>query len=160
MKRHIKLKYINIKGFTLLEVFIAIVITGMILGGVYSVFNSCLVSWNRSTKTAELTFSGKTAIDFITRDIRESKQIIEIGEDKIKLLDQTDNIFAYNVLNKSIYRVSPEGSSLLVENVAVFNLYSTADKRFVRILLKLEKEDIKVSYISGAALRNSPELGA
>jgi type IV pilus assembly protein PilW len=60
----------NQKGFTLLEVLIAIAITGVVLGAIYNVFSSANQSYFTQDSVADTQQRARIALDFMVRDIR------------------------------------------------------------------------------------------
>ena len=58
------------KGFTLLEVVIAIAITGIVLGAIYGVFASANKSYFTQDSVADTQQRARIALDFMVRDIR------------------------------------------------------------------------------------------
>ena len=61
---------LNNDAFTLVELLIAMAITGIVMGSIYGIFASSNRSYNTQDKVAEVQQSVRVGIDFMVRDIR------------------------------------------------------------------------------------------
>lgn len=136
-------------AFTLLELMIALLITGIVSMGLFSVFNICLKSWDVFTEKAKMSTDVNAISGFITRDIRESLEIMEVGADYIVFKAMDNKIYSYKLQDKVIYK----SSAPLLENVSVFNVSSGYDNRFFNFVIELQKKDTVFRYTTGAARR-------
>lgn len=140
-------------GLTLIEVMLAVAITGIVSGGLFSVFYTCMKSWTRFSDRARLSLYGRIATERIARDIRESKEIIEVGEDHISLRARDNNVYSYRLQDNVIYRASAEGSSPLVEDVNVFDIFTNIEQIFFTIVIGLETSNTELTYRTGVTRR-------
>lgn len=61
------------KGFTLVELLLTLVILGILMGGIYVVFNISQLASNEDMALLSLQQQGRQAMDGMTREIRKSK---------------------------------------------------------------------------------------
>ena len=62
----------NQRGFSLIELMVAMTLGLILMGGVISIFQSTKVTYNTNEKTARLQENGRVALDFLTHDLRSA----------------------------------------------------------------------------------------
>jgi type IV pilus assembly protein PilW len=60
------------RGFSLVELMVSIVIGLILVAGILSIFFSSKVTYTSNEKTARLQENGRTALDFLSHDLRSS----------------------------------------------------------------------------------------
>jgi len=60
------------RGFSLIELMVAMTLGLILLGGVISIFHSSKMTYNTNEKTARLQENGRVALDFLTHDLRSA----------------------------------------------------------------------------------------
>jgi type IV pilus assembly protein PilW len=66
------MRTLNQRGFSMVELMVAMVLGLILLGGVISIFQSSKVTYNTNEKTARLQENGRVALDFLTHDLRSA----------------------------------------------------------------------------------------
>lgn len=66
------MKIHNARGFSLVELMVSIVIGLILVAGIMSIFVSSKVTYTTNEKTARLQENGRTALDFLSHDLRSS----------------------------------------------------------------------------------------
>lgn len=64
------------RGFTLLEILVAISLSSMLLGALYGVYITSYRTYKRSVAKAELNQNARIAMERITRDLRQTERIV------------------------------------------------------------------------------------
>lgn len=86
----------NKNGFTLIEMLVALVVTMVIMGGAYSVFNSQQKQTTIQTNVSDVQQSVRAAMDFMSRDLRmagyDPEDIGGFGIVDIKFRDLNDSV--------------------------------------------------------------------
>lgn len=77
MKKNNKLKKANIKGFSLIELMVTVVILGLIVLGLVTFFTGGVRSWIAGQSQLEAQRNARQAIDRMVREIREAKDIVD-----------------------------------------------------------------------------------
>lgn len=151
---------LKISGLTIIELFLAIAITGIVSAGLFSVFNTSMTSWSRFRERENLSLNGKVFLDKITYGLRVSKKITEIGKDYIifKSAEWEDYSIKYyfDEGKNAIYEVSEKTGyrpMAIVENVSSFNL-STYNNLMI-ISLKLKTKNTSVTCRTAVTKRIS-----
>lgn len=144
-------------GVTLIELAIALAITGIVSGGMFAVFNTCLKSWDTYTVKMRMSTDVNILLNYLTRDVRESLEIIEAGGNYIVLKGKDNKIYGYSLRNNKVYRVDVgAGVELpLLENVSQFNILSSYDNRFFGFSITQELKGLSYLYRTGIARRVS-----
>lgn len=65
----------KLKGFTLIEVIIAVSLSVILLGALYAVYITSYQSYRRSVAKAEINQNARIALERITRDLRQTERI-------------------------------------------------------------------------------------
>ena len=126
------LKYMNEKGFTLVEIIIVIVVLGIISGVTFQIVASGVEAFKKSSARKELYDQGRLALERMVRELRDAKEITATSSDSItfkkvhkSVLDSAEEIkFQRNGAN--LERIAdPSGSALqavLAANVDTFQV--------------------------------------
>jgi len=70
-------------SFTLVETLVVIVILGLVLGTVYTVYNLSQKAYQEGEKAAELLQNGRVVLERITREIRQAREMVsELSEEE------------------------------------------------------------------------------
>ena len=77
------LKYMNEKGFTLVEIIIVIVILGIISGVTFQIVASGVEAFKKSSARKELYDQGRLALERMVRELRDAKEITATSSDSI-----------------------------------------------------------------------------
>lgn len=120
----------NKRGFTLIEVLVVLLITSILLGVIYMVFNQSVSTFTKEESRVENQQSLRQAALVIEKDIRESDQ------QKGSLFLEADGCYRfafhkYCLVGNSLMR---DGSAL-ASNVAQFTMSESAS---LELLIKLE----------------------
>lgn len=113
------------KGFTLIEVVMAIVLLGVFSYGISIYLLGMIQSWEFLTRQYQLEQDGKLAIDFLVRDLREididsfgDPLISSASSSGITFTNSENQSMSYSFSNNAIYR---NGQPLL-KNVSSFQI--------------------------------------
>ncbi len=118
------------KGFSMVELFVVIAVSGLIIAGIISMFKSSFNIWRSSLNNIDIQQKGRTAIEDMTRFIRQSSMPVSgitpaIGgtatEISFKYIQDTGTIknMKYYLGSGNLYRVMDGSTSTLVKgNVA------------------------------------------
>lgn len=133
---------LNEKGFTIIEVLMALLITSIVTGAIYSLFSLMTRSFTSQEVTADVQQQIRVGVDFIARDIRAtgfdptgeagagiltatptSFQFTVDKDENGSLSEADENItYTFNAAAGRLERVdanSAFGSEVLVDNVSV-----------------------------------------
>ena len=137
------------KGFTLLELMVAIVLSLLIIGGLIAILSGVLTVWTRIEENSGILKESRLAMHWLTRDIRE-KKIVIAGSDTIEFSD-----VKYVLEGSSLKR----NDDLVANNIKEINFsYDNPENiRFVSILLKVKKNNKELEFQNGAYYRNYEE---
>ena len=75
MKKNNKLKKVNIKGFSLIELMVTVVILGLIVLGLVTFFTGGARSWIAGQSQLEAQRNARQAMDIMVREIREADYV-------------------------------------------------------------------------------------
>jgi len=143
-------------GFTLIEVSIAIFVIGIVSTGFFTTFNICLRSWDVYTERFDKLTSVNLFFSNLSKDIRESLEIIEAGTSYIVYRGRDDRVYNYNLRDNIIYKTSEDGMETpLVEDVSGFNVSSSYDNSFFLFSITQTIRDTSLLYRTGVARRIS-----
>lgn len=70
------------KGFTLIELIIVVAIVGILATSLYSVYQISSKSAQRTSTQGELVQNGRIAMDRMIREIRQTNEIVDRGEEQ------------------------------------------------------------------------------
>lgn len=144
----------KVKGFTLMELILAIGLSTLVISGLGAIFAGTITVWRKVQNSTSALKDGRLAMQWITKDIREGV-ITEIGYNYIKLTDAEYSLSGTNLMR---------GEDVLAQGVA--NLYLTCYNKngavenninminFVSILLTVEIGGHRLSLNNGTNLRN------
>jgi len=122
MKKGINLK-INRKGFSLIEMMVALGILSLIIIGLVTFFSGGTRAWVTGQYQLEAQRNARLAMDRMVKEIREADSINDSSTlNKISFHTPFDGdiIYNYNSGDKAIYRQKNGNSSILIDNVLVF----------------------------------------
>ena len=133
-------------GFTLVEIAISIAIASLIALGIFIILNSGSSSWNQETTLLELQQQTRSAIEGMTKEIRQidplqNVDIINDGHGIVfHILDVSNSISYYLNGNGQIIREHPPGSTRAVAgNISSINFSHTGN--IVEIFIVATKVD-------------------
>ena len=78
-----RLKYMNEKGFTLIEIIIVIVVLGIVSGVTFQIVASGVQAFKKSSARKELYDQGRLALERMVRELRDAKEITATSSDSI-----------------------------------------------------------------------------
>lgn len=82
---------ISSKGFTLVEILVAIAISTLVMGSVYGIYITSYKSYRKSINKADLNQNVRIALERISRDLRQTNAIITtLPSSEIKFQDGHD----------------------------------------------------------------------
>lgn len=120
---------ISNRGFTIIEIVMAIVLVGIFGWGVSLYITQVVDSWKFLTQRYELEQNGKLAMDFIIRDIREididgsgDPQISSASDGSITFTTADGETITYSYSGNTIYKAISGNSQPLVKNVSSFRI--------------------------------------
>ena len=76
LKQSIKAKAARKRSFTLVELLVAMAISSLVLAGAYGVYISSVKIYRTNTTSSELTQNARVALERISREVRQSADII------------------------------------------------------------------------------------
>jgi prepilin-type N-terminal cleavage/methylation domain-containing protein len=124
VKKRIKLR-INRKGFSLIELTVTLGILSLIIIGLVTFFSGGTRSWVTGQYQLEAQRNARLAMDRMVKEIREADSIND-SSTLYRISFHTpfdgDIIYNYNSGDKAIYRQKNENSSILIDNVLVFEV--------------------------------------
>jgi len=125
----------NDKGFSLVEILVVMVVMGLVIGSVYSLFLSSKKTANTSEEVVDVQQNLRIALDTLAADIRmagflipsdtnaitSAPDVIGIDEDRDGALDNGGAVFSFNTISSSLTyaRVTSEatdGSGLTIDS--------------------------------------------
>jgi len=124
MKKGIKLK-INRKGFSLIEMMVALGILSLIIIGLVTFFTGGTRAWVTGQYQLEAQRNARYAIDRMVKEIREADSINDsstLYRISFHSPFNGDIIYNYNLGDKVIYRQKNGNSSILIDHVLVFEV--------------------------------------
>jgi len=124
VKKRIKLK-INRKGFSLIEMMVALGILSLIIIGLVTFFSGGTRAWVTGQYQLEAQRNARLAMDRMVREIREADSTNDSStSDSISFHTpfNGDIIYNYNSGDKAIYRQKNGNSSILIDHVLVFEV--------------------------------------
>lgn len=106
------------RGITLIELLVALALTGIVLTGLMSVYWSASYAFEREYSKSDTQYSARQAKERISNDLRESKSfLIQDGGQKLHLVKDGEEV-DYYVNNQQLYRDSSNASpSPVVNNI-------------------------------------------
>lgn len=146
------------KGFTLVEVIIAMFITTVLISAVYFMFIRVFQMNREQDQFIQMQDSLRTVSIIVEKDIRKSTQNVDIKKEgnttTLQYLDDTgqklegsENIFTYKLENNRLYR----NGNFLMENLEEFEL--TNHNYYVNLELKSKTGKREVSHDKKIYLR-------
>ena len=146
------------KGFTLVEVIIAMFITTVLISAVYFMFIRVFQMNREQDQFIQMQDSLRTVSIIVEKDIRKSTQNVDIKKEgnttTLQYLDDTgqklegsENIFTYKLENNKLYR----NGNFLMENLEEFEL--TNHNYYVNLELKSKTGKREVSHDKKIYLR-------
>ncbi len=129
------MKGVKNKGFTLIEIMVAIVIMGIVVVGIYSVYNTQHKSYIVQEQVTEMQQNERIALQMITRDIKmaglglacqQAGIILTEDANESGALDGGEDINGNGVLNTFGNGVGFDDSDTIAVAYYVFNPLSTA----------------------------------
>jgi prepilin-type N-terminal cleavage/methylation domain-containing protein len=127
------------KGFTLVEMIVALSIFSMLLGGIFHVLGVEINLWERIVSAAEKQQIANMVLSRAVRDIRAAREILPSSGSQKLLLKVGDDTLEYSLVNGKIRRKKNNSSSYLTaENDLHFLSFSYPAYRIVEI----EVEDL------------------
>ncbi len=146
------------KGFTLVEVIIAMFITTVLIAAVYFMFIRVFQMNREQDQFIQMQDSLRTVSIIVEKDIRKSTQNVDIKkegnitilqylDESGKELEGSENIFTYKLENNRLYR----NGNFLMENLEEFEL--TNHNFYVNLELKSKTGKREVSHDKKIYLR-------
>ena len=124
-------------GFALLEMQIALGLASLVLAGVVSFSLFTLRSFVALGNYSDLDRSSRNALDVLTRDIRQSRELTYFRTNKLSLTanDMSTLVYEYNPSAATLTRTSGGHSSVLLEQCdfltfAIYQRKPMADMKF------------------------------
>jgi hypothetical protein len=148
-------------GFTFMELLVAISMSALVVSGLGAIFAGTIKVWSKVQDATSAMKSGKVAVDWLTRDIREGL-LVNVDVDEIKF----DNGVRY-YMDQGVLKRDSDIISSGVEKIKFLyfnksgNLETDLDKiSFVSISLTIKDKNHTLDLTSGSSVRNvhGPEL--
>ena len=113
------------KGFTLVEIMITLLILGVLCGALMVIFSASKNAYDASMASADLQASGRQALEAMNRELRQSdlSTLTITGGNRINLRIPTDistspaplsSAIAYYVSNNQLLREHPVGTTRVI----------------------------------------------
>jgi len=107
------------RGFTLLELVIAMACVGLVAGGIALSITTCIKVWNRAGESAELQQEARALLEMISRDLRclylgldqRTGYLMELGDVQVKGGSKVD------AFELSTHGYAPERFALLPDDI-------------------------------------------
>lgn len=114
MKINNKLKKANIKGFSLIELMVVVVILGLIVLGLVTFFTGGVRSWIAGHSQLEAQRNARQAMDQMVRQIREANKIYSTSiSDEIYFHTPFDGDISFSLLGRDLKRIN----NIMISNV-------------------------------------------
>ena len=131
------------KGFSLVEMVIALSLAVIILGAAFYLLSINLKTWNRNSKRIENLQIISLAFERIGYDIRSAKKIVSVSHDTLVIELDGQNIL-YDFKNKKIRRKKGKTSAYLTDKDDLLGLsFKKIKEGLVEIGLKTESKEFK-----------------
>lgn len=161
MFKYRKTKQLSIKkhqnGFSIIELMVVVVILGLIILGLVSIFSGGVRSWISGESQLKAQRNARQAMDYMVRELRLSKRVIISQDHKIKVFIPALNGTAsqYNVeyswsgtAHDPVERhISPGGTNILIDDVLNLDFTYPKSSR-VNILLEIDVDHDNLADIS------------
>jgi prepilin-type N-terminal cleavage/methylation domain-containing protein len=122
------------KGFTLVEMIVALSIFAMLLGGIFHVLGVELNLWEKIVSAAEKQQIANMVLTRIARDARSAKEVLPSSSSQKLLLKIGDDSLEYSLVNGKARRKKNNYSSYLTaENDLHFLSFSYPAYKIVEI---------------------------
>lgn len=158
------------KGFSLVEVLVAILVGLLVLAGLHRIFVAGITTQHATSLQTEVNRKAQVAMDDITSRLRGSSGILDAQPNRVWFTDQDDDNVRYWLDGGSLYRYNApdpggySGGIRLATDVSqlVFHYYddnrqpaATADQASsVSVDLLVERAPYSARLTSAATLRN------
>ncbi|WP_066637634.1 PilW family protein [Desulfolucanica intricata] len=126
------------QGFTLIETMVTVLILLIILASIFSIYTKGVLFWNRSQARSEVTESLRIGMDRLSRELRQAKELVEIGTNYILFKDSENRLITYFIYNQNQLnrRVSGNYNSMpIVNNVIGLDAYYNENQHLVTVTL-------------------------
>lgn len=130
------------RGFTLVEIMVALLVTSILLGAIYFVFVRTFMMNKEQNDYVNSQDALRLSAMVIESDVRESSQDVEITQqgDCYLIIDIQDNKeIEYCVLNRILYR----NSAFLIDNIDDFKLEDHINYVNLEIISKYNRKELK-----------------
>ena len=161
------------KGFTLVEIVIAIVIVGIVSTIIGAMLLGTIKAWTFKFNRNDILWDGRLALDRMTREIRtirNSTSVTTASAAQLRFIDTNNTDITYSLSSTNLNRTANGTANLLAENVSslAFTYYdssgtvipvptvspSATNIRRVRVSLTLTKNGQNVYLRSDSATEN------
>lgn len=134
------------RGFTLIELIVATVLSTLVLLGLIAIFSGTLTVWTRIHESGDTLKEARIAMQWLTRDIREEK-IVTANPHSIGFTD-VEYILQGTTLERN--------GNLVAQGVTgvSFNYNNPMDVKFVSIVIKIKQGSKELEFRNGAGVRN------
>lgn len=155
-------------GMTIIEVIVTLAVIGIVSTFLYTVLHGNWIGYNREILAADLQFEARTAVDKITKDIREAENVVLDTQEPHSLtltLAGVNVVYAINANNQLTRQVGTQPVRVLCENVNQQNSgFRWSGPRAIDIDIQLVQperifnsdgtKEMKVNLSSSAQRRN------
>lgn len=157
-------------GFTLVELLISLVITGMLLAAVAVALNASAINYRENEKVYLTINNARQALERMTRELRNAGTYI--GEDFVAVdpdapanqcsfftADGQNITYEYRTADKKLYLITNSNEYILCDNVTAAEFIKTpngdGDTKSVRISLTVQSGDFKRTLSAAAVIRKN-----
>jgi prepilin-type N-terminal cleavage/methylation domain-containing protein len=150
-------------GFTLVEVLVALAITGVLLAAIAVAFNASIINYRENEDIFKTVNSARQALTRMTTQLRTG--LVDpnvLGEDRCTLLcaDGTTITYLYNTVDKKLYlhNHSTGNDYVLCDNVIAMtfekdNNTPNGDVKSVQISMTVESGNVQRTLCAAAVIR-------
>lgn len=141
MKKVIKIK-INSKGFSLIEMMVALGILSLIIIGLVTFFSGGTRAWVTGQYQLEAQRNARLAMDRMVREIREGTSIDEISSNATIKINYLAS-FGKNPVTYSLFdnTISRDGIPLINNVKTLYFTYTDASKVHILLEVDVDKDD-------------------
>lgn len=111
------------KGFTLIEVILAMVLIGIIAGITSKLLAQNYVNYNSAKNILGLSTPSNLAMDFFLREIKSAESITSFGSSSLSFVNKDGNAISYTLSNGILYRsINNNTAQIVLTNINSFSL--------------------------------------
>ena len=144
--------YLKIQGFTFVELMVVLVISFIILTGIYY-FTNTYKLLKKASNIDTLTWEASKTLFEISKAIKKAKGVEKNFDDRLILIEEDGNETVFYSEDTILWKVSREGRKILTAMLDDIEFKPSQDGRFITINIRLRKDKTSLSMETGVFLR-------